>query len=146
MANSDWQKIKNEYISTNISYRKLAEKYNVSFNTLKDRAIRENWSELKNEQHHKIITKIQQKTAEKIAETESNYVINFAKINHLLSKKIVEMAKSIDNPQMLKQLTGALKDIKEVYIDLPQADNVVINSEDDLTIEELKKLAKDNPL
>ncbi len=40
---ADWERIKEEYIATDISYRGLADKYGVSFNTLKDRAKRELW-------------------------------------------------------------------------------------------------------
>lgn len=40
----DWAKIRNEYISTGISTRKLAEKYGVSANTLQARAKREKWA------------------------------------------------------------------------------------------------------
>ncbi|MEE3334245.1 MAG: helix-turn-helix domain-containing protein [Ruminococcus sp.] len=59
----DWLKLKNEYINGNISYRKLAEKYDVSFNTLKDRAKKEKWFDERKKQHNEITTKSQQKTA-----------------------------------------------------------------------------------
>ena len=40
---TDWIAIKNDYINTDISYRKLAGKYNVSFATLRARAKKEDW-------------------------------------------------------------------------------------------------------
>ena len=43
----DWNKIKQEYISGNTSYRKLAKKYGVSESTLSKRAMKEKWSVLK---------------------------------------------------------------------------------------------------
>ena len=43
----DWNKIKQEYISGGISYRKLAEKHGVSESTLSKRAMNEKWAELK---------------------------------------------------------------------------------------------------
>lgn len=67
----DWLKLKNEYINGNISYRKLAEKYGITFQTLRDRAIKEKWFAKRKEQRHKIDTKTTQKTAEKIAEKEA---------------------------------------------------------------------------
>jgi hypothetical protein len=72
VAKPNWNKIRNEYVSTNISQRKLSEKYKVSFNTLKDRAKRENWTKCKDETHHRITTKTLQKTAEKVAESDSD--------------------------------------------------------------------------
>ena len=44
----DWKRIKAEYIAGGTSYRKLAEKYNVSFSTLRKVAAKEHWSELRN--------------------------------------------------------------------------------------------------
>ncbi len=68
---ADWRKIRQEYITTEVSYRALADKHGVSFSTLRDRAKRENWAELRESQRHKIVTNTAQKTAEKIADVES---------------------------------------------------------------------------
>lgn len=68
----DWLKIKTEYINGNISYRKLAEKYGVSFNTLKEHATDEKWKELREEQHHKTAIRTQQKSEEKISDALSD--------------------------------------------------------------------------
>ena len=64
----DWIKIRNEYISSQISQRKLAEKYNISYSTLKDRSRREKWADSKKIVHCKIAAKTEQKTIEKSAE------------------------------------------------------------------------------
>lgn len=60
----DWNRIKAEYLKGGISYRDLASKHGVSFDTLKDRAKRESWSDLRDETHHRITTKTQQKIAD----------------------------------------------------------------------------------
>ena len=44
----EWSRIKAEYIAGGTSYRKLAEKYGVSFSTLRKVAAKEHWSELRN--------------------------------------------------------------------------------------------------
>lgn len=73
MANAvNWIAIRTEYETSNISYRKIADKYGVSFNTLKDRAKREGWAKSKEKTQHKIATKTLQKTVVKIAEKESD--------------------------------------------------------------------------
>lgn len=74
----DWLAIKTEYINGGISYRKLAEKYEVSFNTLQDRAKRENWKEERDGQHDKITTKSRQKTVEKISDALSDAAVDEA--------------------------------------------------------------------
>ena len=82
----NWTKIRNEYINGHISYRKLAEKHGISFNTLKDRAVAEKWFDKKKEQHNRIEIKTQQKTAEKIAEQESDLAANI----HSAATKLLE--------------------------------------------------------
>lgn len=67
----DWLKIKTEYINGDISYRKLAEKHGVSFNTLKDHAVAEEWSRLRTESHHNTTTATQRKIVEKTSEALS---------------------------------------------------------------------------
>ena len=42
----DWDKIKAEYIAGGTSYRKLAKKYEVSFDILKNVAVKEGWFKL----------------------------------------------------------------------------------------------------
>ena len=67
----DWLKIKTEYINGNISYRQLSEKYGISFNTLKDHAVGEEWAKAKREQHNRTTTQTQQKASEKISDALS---------------------------------------------------------------------------
>lgn len=68
----DWLAIRNDYINGGGSYRKLAEKYGVSFNTLKEKAVDEGWAKLKEEQHHKIAIRTQQKAQDKISDALSD--------------------------------------------------------------------------
>lgn len=68
----DWLAIRNDYINGGGSYRKLAEKYGVSFNTLKEKAVEERWAKLKEDHHHKITTITQQKTQDKISDALSD--------------------------------------------------------------------------
>ena len=96
MVNLNWNLIRNEYISGTISYRKLAEKHGISFNTLKDRAVAENWYEKKKEQHNKIEKKTQQKTAEKLAEAEANRLLRISTAADNLLKKIEEATEQLD--------------------------------------------------
>jgi len=84
----DWAKIKAEYVANRTSYRKLAEKYGVSFSTLKERARREKWTEDAKATQEKVRTKQTQKLAEKkasILEKELDPALEAAaKINQLV--------------------------------------------------------------
>ena len=53
----NWNKIRTEYISTETSYRKLADKYNVPVSTIFKRAKKENWVELKKQNEVNLVAK-----------------------------------------------------------------------------------------
>lgn len=63
----DWAAIRAEYIAGGISQRKLAAKYGVSFNTLKQKANVEKWADLRNDTYNKSTKKAQQKAADVVA-------------------------------------------------------------------------------
>ena len=94
--NVDWIAIKNEYINTNISYRKLADKYHISFSTLEKTARKEEWSKQRKEQCDKIETKVRQKTADKIAEKKADALSRVATAAEALLGKIEEATEQLD--------------------------------------------------
>ena len=108
----DWKKIKAEYIAGGTSYRKLAEKHGVSFNTLKTVAIRENWTDLRQQANNKSTTKI----VESIVEGNVEHVASIHSVADKLLEKIsttLELMDVVDS-QSIKHFTSALKDIKDI--------------------------------
>ena len=93
---ADWLKIKNEYVSGSISYRKLAEKHEVSVNTLTRKAIDGKWKEEREQQHSRIAVKVQQKTADAVATKEANRISRILTSADLLLAKIEEAAEQLD--------------------------------------------------
>lgn len=68
----DWLRIKTEYINDqNTSYRKLAQKYHVSFATLRARADKEQWVAQRTAQQHSISTRTAQEAQIKISDALS---------------------------------------------------------------------------
>lgn len=128
MSNIDWINIKNEYISTNISYRKLAEKYGVSRSNLEKRAKSEKWADLRKHQHGKIEEETQHQTADKIAETNADYIKELIEMSGLTisaTKKAISQLESTYedgeikktgyvNTYKLRQITQTMKDLKEL--------------------------------
>ena len=112
---ANWAKIRNDYINGKGSYRALAEKYGVSQSTLRQRAAREQWSNSKAEQTAKIRTRVEQKTVEKIADTESDVAAIMSRIRLKLTQKIEQ---AVDNMQELdsaelRKLVQSFKDMSE---------------------------------
>ena len=67
LTEKDWARIRNEYASSSVSYRKLAEKNGISFNTLKDRASKEHWTEDRKNFRENYAKKTQQNLARRRA-------------------------------------------------------------------------------
>ena len=106
-----WQKIKAEYIAGGISYRKLAEKHGVSFNTLKDIAVREHWNDLKQQAHNKATTKMVDVVSDKNAKIDDKYY-------RLVDKLMSKAEETIDGLDVwtvtaLKEMSTTLKYLKE---------------------------------
>ena len=53
----NWEKIKTEYITGNLSFRKTAEKFGVPFQTLAQRASREHWYQDKVVSKNNVVTR-----------------------------------------------------------------------------------------
>lgn len=110
----DWKKIRAEYISTGISYRKLAEKYGVTPSVLYRQMAKENWVDLRKQTTSKAIAK----TVESVASKEASYVDRITtvadKILNLIEAK-VNSAEAVAYPgQELRFLSMSLKDIAQV--------------------------------
>ena len=128
MSNIDWINIKNEYISTNISYRKLAEKHGISRSNLEKRAKAEKWADLRKQQHGKIEEETQHQTADKIAESNADYIKELIEMSGLTisaTKKAISQLESTYedgevkktgyvNTYKLRQITQTMKDLKEL--------------------------------
>ena len=106
----DWKKIKAEYIAGGTSYRKLADKYGVSFNTLKTRAREEQWYELRQQKDHRTTTKI----VESLSDKDAEKAVDIIDVADKLLGKIEQLMPVVVDTQSLKQLTSALKDLKEI--------------------------------
>jgi hypothetical protein len=113
----DWTQIKTEYITdSKSSYRKLAEKYDVPFTTLKDRARKEGWAQLKTQTQHDIITKTIDKDVDKKVDRATRLMDATDKLLTVIEKTVEGISAStvIADKAVLKQISGALKDIKDI--------------------------------
>ena len=73
MAKTNWEKIKQEYITDiTTTYKGLSEKYGVGFSALQKQAKKENWREERNKYCEKVDKKITDTTAEAIAKDYEN--------------------------------------------------------------------------
>ena len=106
----DWKKIKAEYIAGGTSYRKLAEKYDVSRSKLQARATREKWADLKSQAEAKTESKI----VETISDKDAEKAVNIINVADRILTKIEEVLGCVATPQDIRHLTSALKDLKDI--------------------------------
>lgn len=107
---ADWQAIKTEYITTDTSYRKLALKYEVSYQAICHRSKEEGWIALREQHTNNTISK----TLDKISKQESNRAARIYTVADKLLNKIEAMADSINTAKDLRALSAAIKDLKEI--------------------------------
>lgn len=112
----DWKKIKAEYIKGGTSYRKLAEKYNAPFGTLRKVAAKEGWRELRDRTRLKTDTRL----TDAVSTEQAN---RLARIHKVADDLLIQLESIVSDfkredlimdKQCLKQITGALKDIKDI--------------------------------
>lgn len=111
---ADWKKIKTEYITTNTSYRKLAQKHGVHYNAIANRAKQEDWISQREQYCDRTVTK----TVTAISDKQVERASKLDDAADMLLDKVMEMMVMSDhmlvNTQALKHLSGVLKDIKEI--------------------------------
>ena len=119
---ADWQKIKTEYITTDTSYRKLAQKYGVHYNAIANRAKQEGWISQRNQYCDSTVTK----TVDAISNKQVDRTANLISVADKLLARVqdlVEMdSELLVAPQNLKHISGVLKDIKEIQMIRSDAD------------------------
>lgn len=110
----DWLAIKTEYITTRTSYRKLCQKYGVSYTTLSGRAKDENWVIERDQYRAETLSK----TIEKSIERDSN---RLAELMDTTTKAIGVAVKAFEDEQ---QFNRYLVERREKYAFPTRADEV----------------------
>ena len=112
----DWIKIKTEYVTTDTTYRELAEKYGISQTQVANHSKDEGWRKLR-EEHLQNICK---KALNTVANQQAGRMARLQTVADKLLDKIENMVDAMEitggtiDKQSLKQLSGALRDIKEI--------------------------------
>lgn len=111
---ADWEKIKAEYITTDISVRDLAQKHGVHYTTIGKKASKEGWQTQRQQQTNTTLTKIlQADTEQKVDRATKLY--NAA--DELLNKIVAGISSAgIVTPTAAKNYSDALKNIKEIHM------------------------------
>ena len=135
---ADWAKIEAEYITTDTSYRKLADKYNVDQATIARKAKKEDWVS-KRQQH------ISTTQAKVLAADTQQKVDRASRLKNVADKLLDRVEDIVEYDQHLtataiKNLSDALKNIKEAQM-IRTAEDI---EEQQARIAKLKKEVQDD--
>lgn len=108
----DWKKIKREYIKGGISQRKLAEKHGVPYGTLRKVAEKEKWADLREKAKEKAGAEYARNVGKSMGRAQSKVF----EVAELLLNKLAGCAESMEvlDPDSIRKLTGALKDLRDI--------------------------------
>ena len=121
---ADWNKIKTECLTSDTSYRKLAQKYGVNATTIAKKASKEDWVAQRQQQANRTLSK----TLTALSNRQVNRAARLQEVADKLLKKIeaavddYNMEVLLVDRQSLRQITGALKDIKDIQMIRSEAD------------------------
>ena len=112
-----WEKIKTEYITTDISMRGIQKKYGIPFNRIKTKVDNDGW----NADREKCRARINQKSIDLLADHKAEEVTKAFRIADRALEKLSECieqidATDVDATRKLKNITSAIKDLKEIGI------------------------------
>lgn len=112
--------MKTEYVTTDTSYRKLAEKYNVSPTCVYAKGKQEGWV-AEREQYQR---NSYAKALETITKSQTDRVKRLQTITDKILNKIEKSVELMDEAdlQAFRQITATLKDIKEIQMLKSEAD------------------------
>lgn len=111
---ADWNKIKTEYITTDTSYRKLAQKYDIHYQAICHKSKEEGWIAKREQFRNETVTK----TIDAISDQQVDRATRFQTVADKLLTKIEEIVDTVEpqdmNPKALRALSAAMKDLKEI--------------------------------
>lgn len=108
VSEKEWEKIKTEYVTTDISYRKLAEKYGMAYGRLQTRGFNEKWQEARTEYKENLF----KKSVDLICDEQAERIARAIRIGDTMLEKVEESLAEID--MMLCKHTQTIKRVAEV--------------------------------
>ena len=119
---ADWQAIKTEYITTDTSYRKLAQKYGVSHVQIGNVGREEGWVKLREQHLNKVLTKSVNAISTKQAERTAKLI----GVSDLLLDKVKSLLEADEellvDTAIMKDVSIIIKNLKEIQMIKSEAD------------------------
>ena len=119
---ADWQSIKTEYITTDTSYRKLAQKYGVNATNIAKRASKEKWTEERKKNANKTLSK----TLNAIGTKQAERTTKLIGVSDLLLDKVKSLLEADEellvDTTIMRDISVVLKNLKDIQMIKSEAD------------------------
>lgn len=142
----NWEKIKIEYITTDISYRKLAEKYGVSPSSVAKRMKNEKWTEKRKQTKRKSVAK----AIAKVEEREADKMVRLVATSEDALNKVIKALDEVDKTVLKskkktvrKKFDAKTGKVKEEQVIENESANVVETVIDSFALKQLTSALKD---
>lgn len=126
---ADFEKIKMEYVTNRLlTYKDLAEKYDVPVSTLSRRGQREGWQILREKQKEKVFRRCMDRAAEKLAERQGDQMVRLSDLADSILFKIETALDAIPvldidkQARQIRDITLAIRNLKDIQGAKPDAD------------------------
>ena len=109
MSSVNWNELKIEYITTDISYRKMSAKYGIPMNTIVHAAKTAEWTKERKRYREKVVSK----TLRKVSDLESNKLAKLVRVSDNLDElieQVMEAKKEELSTQDVRNLALTIKD------------------------------------
>jgi uncharacterized protein YjcR len=112
----DIKKIRAEYIASDLSVNELAKKHGVSPSTIRNYSTKEKWKELRAKAGEKAVKKIVEHESDKQADRMKRLLVVSDKLLQAVEDAVDKFVAEelVFEKGVLKSLSGAIKDIKEI--------------------------------
>ena len=122
---TDWERIKLDYISdATATYRGLADKYGVSLRQIARIAKDEDWPQGRSDYVNSVATKAKEKAIDVAVDGITECTRVAQKLLRRISQRVDDETREISSSEY-RQISGAIKDIKEIMTSGETADNTI---------------------
>lgn len=119
---ADWEAIRREYVSTDISTRALAEKYGIPYGTLRNRSVKDKWADTRAAHRSKVGAECEQKTVDKISDAESEIAAIRSRVHLKLMQEVERQTNALMqsdecNSYELRRIVQSYRDMSDIVFE-----------------------------